>query len=77
MRVPRGEAIQLAKLERDALLWRAKQGGSCAPLWRAAAGHADEVIVALRRRADAAALSHMYAVAGAWKRAARCRVRRG
>jgi hypothetical protein len=73
LRVPRAQALRLARLERDALLWRAAQDRSCAPLWRAAADHADRMISALQRRDDVAALDAMYAVAGAWKRAARCR----
>ncbi len=73
MRVPRAEALKLARLERDALLWRAAHSPACASLWRAAASHADRVISALQRRDDVAALDAMYSVAGAWKRAARCR----
>jgi hypothetical protein len=70
--VPRAEAVAIAELERDALLLRAAEGGSCEPLWRDAAHHAQLIVLCIRDGRDREAARHMRHVAQRWKRAARC-----
>ena len=71
--VSKKHALKIAKLERDSLRLRAKQGGPCAPLWRKAARSADQVVAAVARGDGKGAVAPMYAVAEGWHRAARCK----
>ena len=70
--IPRSHAVRIAELERDSLLLRAAQGGPCAARWHEAAYAAARVVDALRGGDDKGVVPHMYDVAKAWKRAARC-----
>ena len=72
IRISRREAVQLAEFERDALLFQARQSGSCAPLWIKAAEAADIVVASLEREDDQIVLEAAKDIARKWRAAAEC-----